>query len=404
MKSSRLDQKNKKQLAQLAKKQGIPRASELTKDQLLKKLSRSLPRSETVAVKKKPAAVKPSQTKAAAKKVQPAKKAPAAAASKPGKPATQKTAARSTLMDDHGTLHEFHPVGSSRFAPLPTPKHVPTKQIPELPEQYGRDRVVVLVRDPYWLHCYWELTPNSVERAQAALGADWHGSKPVLRVVDVTSEDTTAAAEAVVRDIEIHGGTNNWYVDVQNPPRSYRVDLGFLAKSGRFYVSARSNVVTTPRPGVSDKIDENYAEVQRKFDKIYAMSAGFDPLVGSSADIKQMFEERLKRPLASPTVPGLGSGGMQIVGPKGRKFWFHLDAELIVYGATEPTAKVTIQGEQVHLRPDGTFTLRFSLPDSRQIIPAVARSADGVEERTIVLAVERNTKQLEPMILDNGDI
>jgi hypothetical protein len=41
--------------------------------------------------------------------------------------------------------------------------------------------------------------------------------------------------------------------------------------------------------------------------------------------------------------------------------------------------------------------MRFSLPDSRQIIPAVATSPDGNEERTIVLAVERNTKQLEPV-------
>jgi hypothetical protein len=47
---------------------------------------------------------------------------------------------------------------------------------------------------------------------------------------------------------------------------------------------------------------------------------------------------------------------------------------------------------------------RFSLPDSRQIIPAVAASYDGSEERTIVLAVERNTKELEPMIHDNNDL
>ena len=67
-------------------------------------------------------------------------------------------------------------------------------------------------------------------------------------------------------------------------------------------------------------------------------------------------------------------------------------------------ARVTLQGESVQLRPDGTFTVRFSLPDSRQIIPAVATSADGTEERTIVLAVERNTKELEPMIHDNNEI
>jgi hypothetical protein len=83
---------------------------------------------------------------------------------------------------------------------------------------------------------------------------------------------------------------------------------------------------------------------------------------------------------------------------KQRQFRFHLDAELIVYGSTEPSAKVTLQGEPIKLRPDGTFTMRYSLPDSRQIIPAVAASADGIEERTIILAVERNTKHLEPVV------
>jgi hypothetical protein len=88
----------------------------------------------------------------------------------------------------------------------------------------------------------------------------------------------------------------------------------------------------------------------------------------------------------------------------GRDFHFEIDAELIVYGSTEPNAKVTLQGEAVQVRPDGTFTVRFSLPDSRQIIPAVAASPDGVEERTIVLAVERNTKELEPMIHDGNEL
>src|SRR5215831_10895377 len=131
------------------------------------------------------------------------------------------------------------------------------------------------------------------------------------------------------------------------------------------------------------------------------MSGGYDP-TASSLELKQLFEERLRRPMGSPTITSFGSGAFP--GPKRRKFWFQIDAELIVYGATEPTAKVTLQGEPIRLRPDGTFTVRYSLPDSRQIIPAVATSADGVEERTIVLAVERNTKELEPMLHDNNEI
>jgi hypothetical protein len=283
---------------------------------------------------------------------------------------------------------------------------VPTRDLSakvpkDLPAGYGKDRIVVMVRDPYWLHAYWEITRQAIQRAEAALGQHWHGARPILRLLDVTTHDTTSTAEAIVRDIDIHGGCNNWYIDVNNPPRSYRIDIGYVARNGQFYVLARSNVVSTPRAGISDTIDENWADIDaKKADRIYAMSGGFDPTM-SSLELKQLFEERLRRPLGSPSVTSFGSGAM--LPSKLRKFWFQLDAELIVYGATEPNARVTLQGEPVKLRPDGTFTMRFSLPDSRQIIPAVAASADGVEERTIVLAVERNTKQLEPMIFDGNE-
>jgi hypothetical protein len=284
---------------------------------------------------------------------------------------------------------------------------VPTRDLSakvprDLPGGYEKDRIVVMVRDPYWLHCYWELTRQAIQRAEAALGQEWHTCKPILRLLDVSTHGTTSTSEKIVRDIDIHGGCNNWYIDVSSPPRSFRVDIGYLARSGRFYVLARSNVVSTPRAGVSDVIDENWSDIDaKKADRIYAMSGGFDP-TASSLELKQLFEERLRRPLGSPAVTSFGSGGL-VFGGKGRKFWFQLDAELIVYGATEPNARVTLQGEPVKLRSDGTFTMRFSLPDSRQIIPAVAVSPDGVEERTIVLAVERNTKHLEPMIHDGNE-
>jgi len=276
--------------------------------------------------------------------------------------------------------------------------HIPR----DLPTGYGKDRIVLLVRDPYWLHCYWELTTQAVERAEAALAEEWHTARPILRVLDVTSHDASRHSERVVRDIEIHGGCNNWYIDVPNPPRSFRVDIGYLARNGKFYALARSNVVTTPRAGLSDVIDENWADLDtRKADRLYAMSSGYDP-APSSMEVKQFLDERLHRPLGSPSISSFGSGGLLPLG-KTRKFWFQIDAELIVYGATEPNARVTLQGQPVNLRSDGTFTMRFKLPDTRQIIPAVATSPDGGEERTIVLAIERNTKELEPMVHEGGE-
>ena len=223
--------------------------------------------------------------------------------------------------------------------------------------------------------------------------------------MDVSSEDTTSAAERHVRDIPIHGGVNNWYIDVVEPPRSYRIDIGYLSRRGKFYVLARSNVVTTPKAGVADPLDENWIDVQKQFDRIEnPASIGGDSnglITRTAIDLRDLFEERLRRPMCSLVAPEPRHGALPSLG---RDFHFQIDAELIVYGTTEPNARVTLQGEPVQLRPDGTFTVRFSLPDSRQIIPAVAASADGIEERTIVLAVERNTKELEPMIHDNNEI
>jgi len=261
-------------------------------------------------------------------------------------------------------------------------------------------RIITMVRDPYWLHSHWELSRSTLARAQAALGQEWHTARPILRLMDVTSEDTTSACERHIRDIEIHGGGNNWYIDVAAPPRSFRIDIGYLARRGKFFVLARSNVVSTPKAGVSDVMDENWVSVQEQFQKIYSQSGGCNGSSGST-DLRELFEERLRRPMQGLSLQSLGTGALPSLG---RGFYFEIDAELIVYGATEPNTRVTLQGEPVTLRPDGTFTVRFSLPDSRQIIPAVAASPDGVEERTIVLAVERNTKELEPMIHDGNEL
>src|SRR6184192_3894730 len=94
---------------------------------------------------------------------------------------------------------------------------VPTRDLSakvpkDLPTGYGKDRIVIMVRDPYWLHAYWELTRHAIQRAEAALGQEWHNAKPILRLLDVSSHETSTASESVVRDIEIHGGCNNWYL------------------------------------------------------------------------------------------------------------------------------------------------------------------------------------------------
>jgi hypothetical protein len=258
-----------------------------------------------------------------------------------------------------------------------------------------QDRLVVMVRDPYWLHAYWELSPRSIDRAQAAMGQRWHGAKPVLRVFKI-QPDSAALLE---RDIQIHGGVRNWYVDVQDPPADYRLEIGYLAVDGFFYCLARSNEVSTPPAGTSDAMDDNWKAVAENADRIFAMSGGYSAQ-GASRELQELLEERLRRPLGTPmkTRYGAGAGGRD-----GEQLEFAVDAEIIVYGAANRDAHVTLQGEPVQLREDGTFAVRLSLPDRRQVIPIVASSYDGVEQRTTILAVERNTKVMEPLTRDFVD-
>ena len=359
MTAEQLNDCNKRHLAQLAKEKGIAGWHAMRKDQLIRALSSSR--------------------------------------SAPTDSFRMKRVGQSPLAS-----RRKKSAGGSGAAPRAKAPAAPATPTPTLDHACQKDRIIVLTRDSFWLHAYWELSRTTLARARAALGQDWHAARPILRVMDVSSEDTTSAAERHIRDISIHGGVNNWYIDVIEPPRSYRIDIGYLSRSGRFYVLARSNVVTTPKAGVTDALDENWTNVQRQFDRIESPSSnGNGTNHHAQIDLRDLFEERLRRPMNSATLQNLATTSLSHVGSD---FHFQIDAELIVYGSTEPNARVTLQGEPVQLRNDGTFTVRFSLPDSRQIIPAVAASADGIEERTIVLAVERNTKELEPMIHDNNEI
>jgi hypothetical protein len=123
-----------------------------------------------------------------------------------------------------------------------------------------------------------------------------------------------------------------------------------------------------------------------------------------SLEITELIRRRLAHEVASPVTaygissPGLSSsptspfGAIKAATEKG--FWFNVNAELIIYGATEPNAKVTLGGHEIKLRSDGTFSFRFALPDGKYDLPAVAVSADGTDGRAAELKFSRSTEYL----------
>ena len=75
----------------------------------------------------------------------------------------------------------------------------------------------------------------------------------------------------------------------------------------------------------------------------------------------------------------------------GESFHLTINTELILYGATEPGAHVTVLGEPIELRPDGTFTIRYALPDGTLVIPVQALSPQGTQKITVTPVVSRET-------------
>lgn len=264
-----------------------------------------------------------------------------------------------------------------------------------------KDRIILIVRDPYWLQAYWEVRKETVERARVALAEHWHTAKPILRLTEIDDDHTTNTSERVVRDIPVHGGVRNWYIDVDHPPRTFRVSLCYKTAGGKIYLVSRSNKVMTPEPGNGDIFDENWTDIGDNCEKIFAMSGGYNP-DNADTELKDVFEDRLRRPMGSPVATQYGAGADVGLG-KSRDFQFSVDAEMVVYGETQPSAYVTLAGEPIKLREDGSFSIRMALPDRRQVLPIVASSADGVEQRTTVIAIERNTKVMEPLIKESSE-
>lgn len=406
--ASALNTKSIKDLGKLADRFGVSGWRSLKKDQLVKAIVRATQRSGAKAQpKSKPAPKKlaaASRGKSAAKSqrnghrvLSVKSKAKSAKVQQRIQSAKAERDRKKNLAGHEANGHEvvIHSINGKSAARNGTTPHDVTKS------SVKKDRVVLLVRDAYWLQAVWELTRQSVERAQVALAQQWHTARPVLRLIELESNSTTSSVEQVGKVIAIHGGVNTWFIDVQDSPKTFRVDVGYMTANGKFFALARSNTVTTPRPGSRDGLENNWSEIASDCEKIYALSGGFSD-ESPTGELQEVFEERLGRPMTGPAGSRYGVGADKVFNRR-NEFQFDVDAEMIIFGRTKANARVTLAGNPIKLRADGTFAARLAMPDRRQVLPIVASSADGVEQHTVVIAVERNTKVMEPMVKEASD-
>jgi hypothetical protein len=339
-----------------------------------------------------------------------------------------------------------------RYALGPTPpgSHLGTSGVPgELPESYGTGRLFLTARDPHWIYAAWDLTAAQL-RDYNALSADRH---LIVRVYEDSASGTPLSQTHVhpeSRSWFIHvgrGGTKYvaelGYRDRGGAWKRISVSTATVTPSDRLSAEEAAQFVTLPADvkleevvaAVRELIPEHLPLIEaveqlraegntslprisvatppEEMDWTPAQAASLARLVTMDAlrrvwigslEITELIRRQLHEEtssiaaeLAGRGAPSSGELAKGISSPhgiagKGRGFWFNVNAELVIYGATEPDARLTVGGRAVSLRSDGSFSFRFALPDGEYGLDLAATSGDGVETRRADLAFGRTTR------------
>ena len=268
--------------------------------------------------------------------------------------------------------------------------------------------VVYLPRDPQWAYCFWSITSADQQGARKA-GA----TSLCLRVADVTGLGFDQSHPHALQELVVDAGASEWYLPMPVDGRDYRVELGYRLRNGGWFSLAFSSVAHVPALEPSQRVADAFVP----FSLEGPIGPASEPVGGGGVQHEQLYQISTARPARSRRVgsellheydaegagglfgdsgvgvwaSGRSESGSGIVRP--RSFWLVADAELIVYGATDPSASLFIGEDQIALDADGTFRVHVPFRDGQQIYPIRAVAADGEQERSIRLEFERTTPE-----------
>ena len=270
--------------------------------------------------------------------------------------------------------------------------------------------VVFLPRDPQWAYCFWTIHPADRERALAA-GA----TSLCLRVADVTGLGGEQSHPHALQELVVDSHASEWFLPVPVDGRDYRVELGYRLRGGGWYSLAFSAVAQVPAQEPSQRVADAFVPFSLEqplsfappevpsgggvqHEQVYQMATATGTRsrrVGSEVLHESNLEAAQRGALHDSGV-GLWASGRSESGSglvRERSFWLVADAELIVYGATDPSARLFIGDREVALSADGTFRVHVPFRDGEQLYPIRAVAADGEQERSIRLEFERRTPE-----------
>ncbi len=277
-------------------------------------------------------------------------------------------------------------------------------------------RVVFLPRDPEWSYVFWEISESDRKRAQS------HGaSRLCLRLSDVTGTQNGEKLAGILREVTVDSHSTEWYLPIPVGDRDYKVELGYhfssqwislafssIARVPSLHPSDQvldqfvpfslegtpsTDSVTQQIDSVSDSRDNDlherlYQTATTNFRKTRIGSEEFQETIGKNQSMQGLTDSG-----SGLWASGRNESGVGGIATSDRSFWLIADAELIVYGSTDPSAKLQIGGEHIPLASDGTFRLQVPFRDGVQNYLIEAIDSSGSKKRNISMKFERVTPQ-----------
>ena len=125
--------------------------------------------------------------------------------------------------------------------------------LPEgLTETYQGDYIVLMPRDPEWLHAYWVIPGERIDAAFDELGVPAGEAELQLRLHNVTDLIEAGSGRPRLEDsadfasIKIDASADHWYIKAGGPEQLYCVEYVVAAPDGRAVKLALSNLAATP--------------------------------------------------------------------------------------------------------------------------------------------------------------
>lgn len=132
----------------------------------------------------------------------------------------------------------------------------------DLPWSYGKTELVLMPVDPFLIYAYWDFSPKDWEKMRLL-------QKPVvLRVYDVTMIQFDGTNAYHYFDVPVSLEAQNWYIHLWSAEKSLCADLSWSLPDGSLHLIVRSNIIQTPRAGVSIFEESRWVEIQQAHRKV----------------------------------------------------------------------------------------------------------------------------------------